>query len=208
MKISIKFSTIHKIIYFIATAIMTYAVLNSQPNYVNIILILVISVLFGICGAITQHFIDKSVELDGMVLLHRDLYNIKYCTSDCGLDDTPFEKTDFVFNGRSREETQDIIDTLNKYIVANIHIISCGKYGYCLYFVDLDDDTYRMIRFIVASLELDPSCYITREEYGLIDITDLMYNILLCDSENYKLRLKYDKLNDKHYIGIIDKNTI
>lgn len=200
----IKYTTVYKIVFGLIVALDTYIAVSGKTRLTNIIIVLVVSALLGICGAILEKTINDAIESDSIVIMFDELFNLKDCTISIAGELYDFDEIDFTFDGCNKEETRRVIDALNR-IVKYLKAVGCGRFNYCLFFVPNELLIYSDIVYVCSMLKIDVDTVIELSEYNVYDITGFLQSVMVCSKNDYSVVLKYDEKNNEHFMGIVDK---
>lgn len=204
---NIKYTTIYKLMVTIIVSMETYIILLSKSMVVNFILLGVTVICLAVGGALLEISTDGNKTQDMFMDMFNDLFEIRNCSVNNPRESVDIDEVDFCFNGYDKEKTKQAIEYINK-VLSNVKVISCGRFGYCLYFVDNTIEMYSNLSMASTITGIGVDRIINVGEYDLFDITDWVYGLLLFENNGYGIVIKYNEEKDEHFACVVDKNCV
>lgn len=204
-KIDINYTTVYKIAFALIISLSAYMGILSKSKIANICIIVGISVLLAVCGAIVEIVISDSFELKSIITMFGDLFSVRSCTIDTSPKAYDLDMVDFTFDGCDKEKTREVFEILSE-IVSNVYVIGCGRFNYCQFYVDSSVSMYAKILYVSMTANFDIDLVVDVPSYEKYDITNWIYNIMLYKCNGYRVGIKYNENTDTHFACVVDKN--
>ena len=202
---NINYTTVYKISFALIISLSTYMAILSKSKVVNICIVVGISVLLAVCGAIVETVINDSLELKSIMNMFDELFCIRSCTINTSPESYDLDSVDFVFDGCDKEQTKQTINVLSE-ILSNVYVVGCGRFNYCQFYVDNDIELYKKIVYVSSMVKIDANIVVSVPAYNKYDITMWVYDIMLYSYNGYKIAVKYNKESDTHFACVVSKN--
>ena len=204
-KIKISYTMVYKISFALIVSLSSYMAILSKSRVANICIVIGISVLLAVCGAIVESVIGDSLELKSIITMFDELFYVRSCTIDTSPNSFDLDEVDFTFDGCDKEQTKQTIKMLSE-ILSDMYVIGCGRFNYCQFYVESNIEMYKKIAYVSAMTKVDVNLAINVPVYEKYDITSWVYNIMLYNCNGYKVGIKYDEESNTHFSCIVDKN--